>query len=57
MNDYIVDFVPRDDPLCRGYHMEVRDAKSVLDCVNMVLADHSVAKFTKVKKITMADRV
>lgn len=51
MNDYYVEFVPRDDKYCTGYHMEVQDAKSVLDCVNRVLSDHNVAKFKKVMKI------
>lgn len=51
MGDYIVEFVPRDDRYCTGHHMEVRNAKSVLDCVNMVLSAHNVAMFKKVKKI------
>lgn len=51
MGDYIVEFVPRDDRYCTLCHMEIRDAKSVLDCVNMVLSAHNVAMFKKVKKI------
>ena len=52
MNDYIVDFVPRDEKYCTGYYgLEIRDAKSVLDCVNRVLEVHNVAKFIRVKKI------